>query len=151
MSAAAVATAVIQGLPWVVFGILLVEFALADELPAPRVRRMVVLPGIILMTVSAAATTMVSVRTVAVVIGIAVGPLAFLAAHAVLREGFLRIKGSEPVLMFGPGAHRTKRSFHEPAVPRRVSLWDYVYSMFVGAAMLLSAAPAMAEIIRRSA
>ena len=152
LSAAGVATAAIEILPWVVLAIILVEFTLTDELPAPRVRRMAVGAGIVLMATSAAAAMVVPVRTVLEVIGIALGPLAFLMLHAMLRLGFLRLKASEPVLTFTPESHQgqSTRSFYEPGAPRRVSAWDHLYSMLVGLAMLLSAAPAMAELIRRS-
>lgn len=151
MSAAAVATTIIEALPWVVLALILVEFALADELPAPRVWRIAVIAGLMPLAVGVAAVLVVPVQPVLEVVGIALGPSAFLVLHAVLRVGLLRLKASEPVLMFGPGARRgrPKRSFYEPAAPRRVSAWDHVYSMLVGVAMLLSAAPAIAEIIRR--
>lgn len=98
MSAVAVATAVIQALPWVVIALILVEFTLADELPAPRVRRVAVIAGLMPMAASMTAVMVAPVRTVPEVIGIALGPLTFLVLHAMLRVGFLRLKASEPVL-----------------------------------------------------
>jgi hypothetical protein len=152
VSVVAVATAVIQALPWVVIALILVEFTLADELPAPRVRRVAVIAGLMPMAASMTAVMVAPVRTVPEVIGIALGPLTFLVLHAMLRVGFLRLKASEPVLTFTPDSHqgRSTRLWYEPDAPRRVSAWDHVFSMLVGTAMLLSAAPAIAEIIRRS-
>jgi hypothetical protein len=143
---------VIQALPWMVLGLILVEFALVDDLPAPRVWRIAMAVGIALVAANAAAAMLVSARTVAEVVAIALGPLAFLVLHAALRVGVLRVKSSEPVLTFTPEAHRgqSTRSFYEPLAPRSVTAWDHLYSMFVGLATLLSAAPAVSEIIRRS-
>ncbi|MGD2067757.1 MAG: hypothetical protein PVI57_03665 [Gemmatimonadota bacterium] len=142
-----------SALPWLVIAVVLVEFALADELPAPRVRRAFLGAGAVLVAVTATAAWLSPPLATPTHLATACGPLAFLLLHAALRALFRSVKQSEPVLLFTPDAHRggSRRLFHEPDAPRRVTGWDYVYSLSVGVAMLLSAAPALNEIIARGA
>lgn len=142
---------ILTALPWVVIAVGIVEFALTDELPARSVRRAVIGVSLGLVVLTLAATSRVSSGREMWHLLAASGPLIFLALHAALRWGFKRLKRGEPMLLFTPEAHLggTRRYFYEPDAPRRVSVWDYPYSLLVGMALLVSLAPAMAELIER--
>lgn len=43
----------ISVLPWVAIAVILVEFVLVDELPAPRVRRVMIAVGVVLLLLTA--------------------------------------------------------------------------------------------------
>lgn len=142
----------IWALPWVVLAVILVQFVLVDELPAARVRRVMIGVGVVLLLLTAFAIwRMPSLAPVPHLL-VASGPLAFLLLTELLRRAVLRLKGGEPVLLFTPDAwqRRTRRVFFEPDAPRRVSGWDSPYTLLVGVGALLAAAPAVAEIVRRS-
>lgn len=136
-------------LPWIVIGIVLVEFALADELPAPAVRRTVLGGGTALL-IFVAGGLWISPATVGPGhLLAAAGPLAFLLLHAGLRRFFAAVKGGEPVLAYHASVRTSgsSRLFFEPDAERRLSGWDYAYSFLVGVAMLVSVAPALSEIV----
>lgn len=141
--------AAMSALPWLAIAVVLVGFGLADELPAPRVRRSFLGVATVLVAVTATAVWRRPPLAAPFHLLIACGPLGFLLLHAGLRAAFRAVKEGEPVLLFTPGAHRggADRLFHEPGAPRRVTGWDYVYSLSVGVGMLLSVAPALSEII----
>lgn len=141
----------ISALPWVAIAVILVEFVLVDELPAPRVRRVMIAVGVVLLLTTFAIGRMPPLALFPHLL-VASGPLAFLLLAELLRRAVLRLKGGEPVLLFTPDAWqgRARRAFFEPDASRRVSGWDVAYTLLVGLGMLLAAAPAMAEIVRRS-
>jgi hypothetical protein len=143
--------AIIWALPWVVMAVILVEFALVEELPAPRVRRVTIGVGVFLLVVTALAVWRTPPLAPVPHLLVASGPLAYLLLAELLRRAVLRLKGGEPVLLFTAQAWqgRARRAFFEPDASRRVSGWDVVYTLLVGMAALLAMMPAMGEIVRR--
>lgn len=144
--------AMIWALPWVSIALILVEFVLVDELPAPRVRRVTIGVGVLLLLLAALALWRSPPLALVPHLLVASGPLAFLLLHELLRRAVLRLKGGEPVLLFTPDAWqgRSRRAFFEPDAPRRRSGWDLAYTLLTGVAMLLAALPAIGEIVQRS-
>lgn len=140
---------ILSALPWIVIAMGIVEFALVDDLPAPVVRRTIVAVSFGLVAVTLVATLGVPSPESLPYLLAAAGPLIFLGLHAALRWTFGRLKHGEPVLLYTPEAHRgrTPRYFHQPDASRRVSGWDYPYSLLVGVALLASLAPAMAVLM----
>lgn len=142
----------ISALPWVAMAVILVEVVLVDELPAARVRRVMIGVGVLLLLLTALAVWRTPPLALVSYLLVASGPLAFLLLNELLRRAVLRLKGAEPVLLFTPEAWqgRSRRAFFEPDASRRVSGWDVAYTLLVGVGMLLAATPAMAEIVQRS-
>jgi hypothetical protein len=135
-------------LPWVAVGLVLVEFALADDLPDERVRRVFAAAGVAVLF---GATWKMPLALLGPTLAIAAGPLAFLVGHGALRHLFRRWKGEEPVLATrGSASASGGRAFFEPAEPRTVGWRDYLYSFLLGLAMLLCVSPALADIIVRA-
>lgn len=132
--------------------VILVEFVLVEELPAARVRRVMICVGVLLLLLTALAVWRTPRLAPVPHLLVASGPLAYLLLNELLRRAVLRWKSDEPVLLFTPDAWRgrTKRVFFEPDASRRVSGWDVAYTLLVGMGMLLAAAPAIAEIVERS-
>lgn len=143
---------IIWALPWVAMAVILVEFALVDELPSAQVRRVMIGVGVLLLLVAAPAVWWTPPLALFPYLLVASGPLAFLLLAALLRRAVLPLKGDEPVLLFTPDAWqgRSSRAFFEPEASRHVTGWDIAYTLLVGLGMLLAAAPAMAEIVQRS-
>lgn len=124
--------------------LVVVMFALADELPDPRVRlgALTVGGGLTALVGTAMGASSGSIRPAVVLV--ALGPLVFLTLHHVLRRVFLRWKGEEPVLCYHPRREGDRSRFrYEPERTDRVTVLDYLYSFLVGAAMLLSVLPAI--------
>lgn len=142
--------AIVATLPWIAMAVVLVEFALADELPAAGVRRVFLLVGGLLLGATAAAMLVPGGVVGPDDLLVASAPVLFLAIHAGLRAVFRRLKGAEPALLFVPAAHReggARRWFFEPGEPRSNGGWDLLYSMLVGVGMLVVLLPAMAAVV----
>lgn len=139
-------------LPWLAIAVVLLGFSLADDLPAPGVARAFRTAGVALLLATAAGALLAPGDVPVSHLLVAAGPLFFLLLHRLLRAAFRRWKGDEPVLVAtgGWGTARGGRIFHEPGAERRVTLLDYLFSFLLGVAMLISAAPAIAEIVERS-
>lgn len=134
-------------LPWITIGVLVIEFSLSDDLPAPRVRRATVVAGLLLLAAVSFTRTIGGTRwwndTLA-----AAGPLAYLLIHQVLRATFRKWKGEEPNLVAsGTGQASRRRFFYQKDSTRRVTWLDYLYTFCLGMGMLLAAAPAIRRII----
>ncbi|NIP59639.1 MAG: hypothetical protein GWM92_15030 [Gemmatimonadetes bacterium] len=145
--------AVLTGLlPWLAIAVVLLEFSLADDLPAPGVARAFRSAGVALLLATAAGAWLVPLLVPVSDLLVAAGSLIFLLLQRLLRAAFRRWKGDEPVLVAtgARGTARGGRIFHEPGADRRVTALDYLFSFLLGVAMLISAAPAIAEIVERS-
>lgn len=123
--------------------LVVVMFALADDLPAPQVRHVALAVGWSLPALAAITAGAWPETIPPTIILVALGPLGFLALHHLLRWVFLRWKGDEPVLCFQASPGRRSQFWYEPERTHRVTGLDYLYSFLVGAAMLLSLTPAM--------
>lgn len=141
-------TVFLSVLPWLVIALVIVEFSLADDLPAPPVRRAFLVTGLGLVLLTAGMLWISPGSSDWSYLLVAVGPAAFLLIHHVLRSIFRKWKGDEPVLMTtGSSSGMTGRFFYETDTHRRVGFTDYVYSFLLGAGMLLAAAAAIEKLV----
>lgn len=138
-------------LPWAALALLLIEFTLSNDLPAPAVRRTFLGLGAALLTLAVVAARLASGVFSTNAIVAAGGPLSFLVLHELLRRGFRRLKGAEPSLVSGTGqaGGASSRFFFQPEVERDVTWLDYAYSFLLGAGMLVAAGGAIAVLIER--
>ncbi len=138
-------------LPWLVVAVVVLAFSLADDLPAPEVRRIFLVIGIGISVVTAALSWYAPDAAGASYVFAALGPLGFLLFHHVLRTAFRTWKGGEPVLVATGGSGSGSGRFsYEKGVPRQVQFLDYLYTFLLGCGMLLAAAPAIARVVDAS-
>lgn len=136
-------------LPWLAIALVLLAFALADDLPAPSVRRAFLFAGLALVGLAGVAVGMAEAASPSPLLT-ASGPLAFLLIHQGLRWVFRRWKGDEPVLTTaGSAGSGGERFAFQKGVERRVTWMDYLYTFALGTGMLVACAPAIAELVER--